>query len=596
MTDPGRMDRLLALGDPEAAREHLVRSRRRGDAAGIERARQILAESQRHIAVLATSEADVEAFFARLESRYPSAHIELPSEPGRPAPFPRLARYRIWGYLLTFYCCHEPESVDVLDACLLASEGTLVLLPEQPELRAWLWLEPLAAWALPGVLWMARSSPLGAALGSTLELQTLVGAEPAMVVDALLETVTPPQHGGTRQARDPTDGQPMERGGAEMEPFSGVVVARWAEVGDPLQHSSMVRVVTGAFDPQRPLVNTSRLFAHTQRWGRTLRSSATVRDHRVWPGDEGTGVGSLIELPSDRFDGLGETLCDRDGLVTWERMGWHQPLCTVRIQPPVDSGEEQRLRVFLEQLERERPGLQLLAHYRPWGEREEHDFEAFELRGLHPRHVRSALRRLRMLWQEEERGEIRHGGVEALCYVRLGGSYEARGRYVIQTGGSGHFGEVWLRFEEDRSAEPLRFINAVSADTIPTEYVPAVEHGLRAMLSSSEVGRPITGLRVTLFDGRFHLVDSRFRSYWVAAQRALQEAIERMPRTVLRPIMRVYVERPARGALQGFAPVEAAEGVVWEGTFPLEGAMALTDTLEAAGSATAMELAGWNEY
>jgi elongation factor G len=227
----------------------------------------------------------------------------------------------------------------------------------------------------------------------------------------------------------------------------------------------------------------------------------------------------------------GDTLCDSDKQVVLERMRFPEPVISVSVQPKV-KGELEKFNAALGKMVRADPSLRL-----------ETDRETGQtiLRGMGELHLDVTLDRMRTEFNVEgTMGEPQVAYREA--FTR---SIEEQYVHKKQTGGSGQFAEVWIKFEPLERGAGFEFVDATVGGSVPREYVPSVEKGLRMQMDEGVLAKfPTVDFRATLFDGSYHDVDSNALTFEIAAKACFREGIRKAAPVLLEPVMKVEVVTP----------------------------------------------------
>jgi len=319
------------------------------------------------------------------------------------------------------------------------------------------------------------------------------------------------------------EGEPARRAVRDDEPFSALV---FKIMSDPfVGHLSFVRVYSGALASGASVYCVAK--GKRERVGRLLKMHANKREEikTVWAGD----IAAVVGL---RNVGTGETICDEKQPIVLESMDFPEPVIRLAIEPKSKEDQE-RLSAGLSKLVREDPTFRV-----------EHDHETGQkiIAGMGELHLEVLINRL----QREFSVTARVGRPQVAYRETIRDRAEAEGRYVRQTGGHGQYGHVKVRVgplgSDDGSIE---FENSIVGGVIPREYISSIEAGAREVMEAGVLaGYAMRDVRVELFDGSYHEVDSSEMAFKIAASMAVKEACGRARPVLLEPMMKVEVTLP----------------------------------------------------
>ncbi len=240
------------------------------------------------------------------------------------------------------------------------------------------------------------------------------------------------------------------------------------------------------------------------------------------------GIAAAVGLKATK---TGDTLCDPDNPIILMGIDAPEPVISLRIEPKTKADQE-RMGMALKRLSDEDPTFKIKS-----------DPETLEtlIAGMGELHLEILVDRMK----REFKVEADVGKPQVAYKETILGKAEAEGKYIRQTGGRGQYGHVWLKLESLERGKGLEFINAIKGGIIPREYIPAVEKGVREASDKGVLaGYPLIDLRVTLYDGSFHEVDSSEFAFKIAASMSLQEAARRAKLVLLEPIMKIEATMP----------------------------------------------------
>ena len=263
-----------------------------------------------------------------------------------------------------------------------------------------------------------------------------------------------------------------------------------------------------------------------ERIGRILQMHANSREElkEVRAGDIAAAVG-LKAITT------GDTLCDPSQVITLERMEFPEPVISQAVEPKTKSDQE-KLGVALGKLAQEDPSFRV---------RTDEESGQTIISGMGELHLEIIIDRLK----REFSVDANVGKPQVAYRETLNGTVEQEHKYSKQTGGRGQYGHVYLRIEPQERGEGFEFVDQIKGGVVPREYIPAVEKGVvEAMESGIVAGYPVIDLKVTLYDGSYHEVDSSEHAFRAAAIQAFREASAKAKPVLLEPIMRVEVVTP----------------------------------------------------
>ena len=341
------------------------------------------------------------------------------------------------------------------------------------------------------------------------------------VLDAVVDYLPAPTDVASIKTVD-ADGKPIgERVCSDDESFAALA---FKVINDAYGALTFVRVYSGVLTKGASVTNSTR--GKREKIGRMVEMFAKDAN----PIDEAR-AGDIVALVSLAETDTGDTLCDSDNQVVLERMRFPEPVISVSVQPKV-KGELEKFNAALGKMVRADPSLRL-----------ETDRETGQtiLRGMGELHLDVTLDRMRTEFNVEgTMGEPQVAYREA--FTR---SIEEQYVHKKQTGGSGQFAEVWIKFEPLERGAGFEFVDATVGGSVPREYVPSVEKGLRLQMDEGVLAKfPTVDFRATLFDGSYHDVDSNALTFEIAAKACFREGIRKASPVLLEPVMKVEVVTP----------------------------------------------------
>lgn len=314
-----------------------------------------------------------------------------------------------------------------------------------------------------------------------------------------------------------------ERGPSEDNPFSALAfkIATDPYVGQLI----FFRVYSGAVKSGDTVFNPVK--GKKERIGRLLQMHANQREEikEVGTGDIAAAVG-LKEVTT------GDTLCDPAHVITLERMDFPEPVIHVAVEPKTKVDQE-KMGIALNRLAQEDPSFRV---------RTDEESGQTIISGMGELHLEIIVDRMK-----REFGVEANVGAPQVAYREaIRKQVEVEGKFVKQSGGRGQYGHVWLRMEPNEAGKGFEFIDEIKGGVVPREYIPAVEKGLQDSLPNGVLaGYPVVDVKIALFDGSYHDVDSNENAFKMAASIAFKEGMKKANPVLLEPMMAVEVETPS---------------------------------------------------
>ena len=263
-----------------------------------------------------------------------------------------------------------------------------------------------------------------------------------------------------------------------------------------------------------------------ERIGRILLMHANEREEikEVFAGDIAAAVG-LREATT------GDTLCDPAKVITLERMIFPEPVIHVAVEPKTKVDQE-KMGIALNRLAQEDPSFRV---------RSDEESGQTIISGMGELHLEVLVERMK-----REFGVEANVGAPQVAYREaIRKSVEVEGKFVKQSGGRGQYGHVWLRVEPNEAGKGFEFVDAIKGGSVPREFIPAVKKGLEDTLPNGVLaGFPVVDIKVTLFDGSYHDVDSNENAFKMAASMGFKDGMRKASPVLLEPMMSVEVETP----------------------------------------------------
>ncbi|MBR2781735.1 MAG: elongation factor G [Oscillospiraceae bacterium] len=342
------------------------------------------------------------------------------------------------------------------------------------------------------------------------------------LLDAIVDYMPAPTDIPHIKGINPDTDEEEERPSSDEEPFSALAfkIATDPYVGK----LCFFRVYSGTVDAGSTVLNSTK--GNRERLGRILRMHANHREDidRVYSGD----IASAVGLKNTT---TGDTLCDEKHPIILESMEFPEPVIRVAIEPKTKAGQE-KMGIALSKLAEEDPTFRTYT-----------DEETGQtiIAGMGELHLEIIVDRL----LREFKVEANVGAPQVAYKETIRKSVEQETKYARQSGGKGQYGHVKIRLEPNESGKGYVFENAIVGGVIPKEYIPAVDSGIQgAMEAGVLAGYPVVDVKVTLYDGSYHEVDSSEMAFKIAGSMAFKEACRKAQPVILEPIMKVSVIVP----------------------------------------------------
>ena len=313
-----------------------------------------------------------------------------------------------------------------------------------------------------------------------------------------------------------------ERKANDDEPFSGLA---FKIMTDPFVGQLIfVRVYSGVVKSGDTVYNPVK--GKKERIGRLVQMHANERQNidEIRAGDIAAAIG-LKEATT------GETLCDPGKVITLERMIFPEPVIHVAVEPKTKADQE-KMGLALNRLAQEDPSFRV---------RTDQESGQTIISGMGELHLEIIVDRMK-----REFGVEANVGAPQVAYREaIKKPVEIEGKFVKQSGGRGQYGHVWLKLEPNETGKGFEFVDAIKGGSVPREYIPAVNKGLEETLPNGVLaGYPVVDVKVTLFDGSYHEVDSNENAFKMAASIAFKDGMRKASPVLLEPMMAVEVETP----------------------------------------------------
>ena len=342
------------------------------------------------------------------------------------------------------------------------------------------------------------------------------------LLDAIVDYMPAPNDVPAIKGTNPKTDEEEDRHPSDDEPFSALA---FKIMTDPyVGRLSFFRVYSGHLTTGSSVLNSVK--NQKERMGRILQMHANHREdiEEVWAGDIAAAVGLKNTT-------TGDTLCDEKAPVVLESMDFPEPVIRVAIEPKTKAGQE-KMGLALVKLAEEDPTFKTYT-----------DEETGQtiIAGMGELHLEIIVDRL----LREFKVEANVGAPQVAYKETVRKKVDQDTKYKRQSGGSGQYGHVKITVEPNESGKGYEFVNAVVGGAIPKEFIPAVDAGIQGALQSGVVaGFPVVDVKVTLYDGSYHEVDSSEMAFKIAGSMAFKEACRKADPVLLEPIMKVSVIAP----------------------------------------------------
>ncbi len=344
-----------------------------------------------------------------------------------------------------------------------------------------------------------------------------------MMLDAVVYYLpAPPDVPAVKGHNDDKDSSPAERHPNDDEPFSALA---FKIMTDPFVGTlTFFRVYSGVLKSGDTVYNPVK--SRKERIGRILQMHANDRKElkEVYAGDIASAVG-LKDVTT------GDTLTDPDKVIILEKMEFPEPVISVAVEPKTKVDQE-KMGIALQKLAQEDPSFRVHT-----------DEESGQtiISGMGELHLEIIVDRMK----REFKVEANVGKPQVAYRETIRNSVESEGKFIRQSGGRGQYGHVWLKIEPQEAGKGYEFVNGIVGGVVPKEYIPAVDKGIQEQMRNGILaGYPVVDVKVTLYDGSYHDVDSSEMAFKIAGSMGFKEGCKRARPVLLEPIMSVEVVTP----------------------------------------------------
>ena len=341
------------------------------------------------------------------------------------------------------------------------------------------------------------------------------------LLDAIIEFMPSPMEVPDVRGID-DHGQPATRKASDDAPFSALA---FKILNDPfVGNLTFFRVYSGKMSQGDAIFVPTK--DRKERIGRLLLMHASERTEikDVYAGDIAAAVG-LKDVYT------GDTLCDVEKHITLEKMVFPEPVISVAVEPRTNVDQE-KMGLALQRLAKEDPSFRVST-----------DQESGQtiIQGMGELHLEIIVDRMR----REFKVEANVGKPQVAYRETIRKTVDAEGKFVRQSGGRGQYGPVWLKIEPNAEGKGYEFINGVVGGTVPREFIPAVDKGIKEAVDTGVIaGYPVVDVKVTLFDGSYHDVDSNEMAFKIAGSMGFKDGFRQAKPVLLEPVMKVEVVTP----------------------------------------------------
>ena len=322
---------------------------------------------------------------------------------------------------------------------------------------------------------------------------------------------------------NPDNGEAITRHVGDLQPFAALV---FKIMTDPFVGKlTYVRVYSGRAESGSYVVNASN--GQRERLGRILEMNAAERIDR-----DDAAAGDIVACVGFKNSTTGDTLCAEGKEIVLEKIEFAKPVIDVAIEPKTKA-EQDKMSLALTKLAEEDPTFQVSTN---------HETGQTIIAGMGELHLEIIVDRLLREFKVDA-----NVGKPQVAYRETAGHdvEKAEGKFVRQSGGRGQYGHAVIKLEKMEEGFGYEFVNAIVGGVVPKEYIPSIDKGIQEALNTGVIaGFPVLDVKVTLFDGSYHEVDSSEAAFKIAGSMAIKDALKKSDPQLLEPIMAVEVETP----------------------------------------------------
>ncbi|MBI5097054.1 MAG: elongation factor G, partial [Nitrospirae bacterium] len=374
-----------------------------------------------------------------------------------------------------------------------------------------------------------------------------------LLLDAVIDYLPSPLDLPPVKGINPRTEAEIERHPDDNEPFSALA---FKIMTDPfVGQLTYFRIYSGTLNAGSYVYNSAK--DTTERVGRLLKMHANKREEikAVYAGEIAAAVGLKNTT-------TGDTLCDKENPIILERIDFPEPVIAIAIEPKTKVDQE-KMTISLQKLAQEDPSFRL---------KTDEETGQTIISGMGELHLEIIVDRL----LREFKVEANVGKPQVAYRETIKGKVESEGKYIRQTGGRGQYGHVWIELEPRAAGEGFEFENDIVGGAIPREYISAVEKGIREALDNGVLaGYPVVDVKIRLFDGSYHDVDSSEMAFKIAGSMAFKDGARRATPVLLEPIMALEVIVPEEYMGEVIGDINSKRGKI-QGVRPRSGAQVIT--------------------
>jgi elongation factor G len=361
------------------------------------------------------------------------------------------------------------------------------------------------------------------------------------VLDKIIEVMpSPVDVPAIKGILDDAEETEEERPSSDSAPFAALA---FKIATDPFVGTlTFFRVYSGVLKSGDSVFNPVK--GKKERIGRILQMHSNSREEikEVLAGDIAAAVG-LKDVTT------GDTLCALDKPITLERMEFPEPVISVAVEPKT-KGDQEKMGIALSKLAQEDPSFRVSS-----------DEESGQtiISGMGELHLDIIVDRMK----REFKVEANVGAPQVAYRETIRASVEQEGKFVRQSGGRGQFGHVYLKIEPQEAGTGYEFVNEIVGGVVPREYIPAVDKGVQEAMNNGVIaGYPVVDVKVTLYDGSYHDVDSNEMAFKIAGSMCFKEGVKKAKPVLLEPMMKVEVTTPEEYMGDVMGDLNSRRGIV----------------------------------
>lgn len=343
------------------------------------------------------------------------------------------------------------------------------------------------------------------------------------VLDMVVDILPSPEDRGSTWGTHSKTGEEIERKVSESEPMAGLA---FKITSDPFVGKlAYFRVYSGKLTAGSYVLNSSN--GEKERIGRIVRMQADKREDVTE-----VGAGDIAAIVGLKATTTGHTLSDPANPIVLESIDFPEPPVSIAIEPKTKSDQE-KMSLAMQRLAEEDPTFRI---------RVDDETGQTVISGMGELHLEILVDRMKREFNVE--ANIGQPQVAYRETVRKSG-VEAQGKFIRQSGGRGQYGDVWIRLSQNEQGKGFEFINSIKGGVVPSEYIKPVEQGvIEAMNNGVVAGYPVVDVKVELYDGSYHEVDSNEMAFKAAGSIGFKEAMKQASPVLLEPVMKVVVVTP----------------------------------------------------